>query len=154
LIRFAPAFRFVYWNPGESAMKTPLRLAAVLALAPALAGVTSKSLGVELDAPRIVIENQSGGSQPAPAREHIAIRFEPADGTQIDVSSFQVLYEFGVFRKDITARILPYVSLTAAGLTGVVPAALPPGTHTLIIRIRDSQRRTAEQEVKFQVAGR
>jgi hypothetical protein len=134
-------------------MKTELCLLAVLALASALAGAASKALGAELEAPRIVIENQSGGAEPTMSTEHIAIRFEPADGAQIDVSSFQVLYQFGVFRKDITARILPYVTLTASGLTGVVPAELPPGTHTLIIRIRDSQRRTSEQEVKFHVAG-
>ena len=124
---------------------------AVLVLASALATAASKALGAELEAPQIVVENQSGDAQAAAAPAHIEIRFEPADGTQIDVSSFQVLYQFGVFRKDITARILPYVTLSASGLTGIVPSNLPPGTHTLIIRIRDSQRRTSEQEVKFHV---
>jgi hypothetical protein len=116
-------------------------------MASAFASATSKALGAEPEAPRIVIENQSGAAEPA----HIEIRFEPADGTQIDLSSFQVLYQFGVFRKDITTRILPYVTLTASGVTGVVPENLPPGTHTLIIRIRDSQQRTSEQEMKFYV---
>jgi hypothetical protein len=124
---------------------------AVLVLASAFASATSKTFGAELEAPRIIIENQNGVAEPATAPAHIEIRFEPANGTQIDISSFQVLYQFGVFRKDITARILPYVTLTATGLTGVVPANLPPGSHTLIIRIRDSQRRTSEQEMKFYV---
>jgi hypothetical protein len=44
---------------------------------------------------------------------------------------------------------LPYVTLTASGVTGVLPANLPPGAHTVIVRIRDSRRRTSEQEVKF-----
>lgn len=113
--------------------------------------VTSKALGAELTAPRIVVENQSSAVEPTTAPAHIGIRFEPADGARIDISSFQVLYQFGVFRKDITARILPYVTLTASGLTGVLPAQLPSGTHTLIVRIRDSQGRTSEQEVKFHV---
>jgi hypothetical protein len=134
-------------------MNTNLRssVTAVLVLVSAFAAVTSKTLGAEIVAPRIVIENQSGSAQPATAPAHIGIRFESAEGTQIDISSLQVLYQFGVFRKDITARILPYVTLTASGLTGVVPPNLPAGTHTLIIRIRDSQRRTSEQEVKFYV---
>ena len=133
-------------------MNTNLRssLIAVLVLASALAGASS-TLGAEREAPQIVIENQGGAAEPASAPAHIEIRFEPADGTQIDVSSFQVLYQFGVFKKDITARILPYVSLTASGVTGVVPPNLPPGTHTVIIRIRDSQRRMSEQEVTFHV---
>jgi hypothetical protein len=134
-------------------MKTKLRssVMAVLTLASALAS-TINAIGAAAEAPRIVIENHGGSADSATAPVHIEIRFEPADGTQIDISSFQVLYQFGVFRKDITARILPYVTLTPSGLTGIVPTSLPAGTHTLIIRIRDSQRRTSEQEVKFQVA--
>jgi hypothetical protein len=134
-------------------MNTKLRstVTAVLVLASVFASAASKTFGAELEAPRIVVENQGGAAEPATAPAHIQIRFEPADGTQIDISSFQVLYQLGVFRKDITARILPFVTLTASGLTGVMPANLPPGTHTLIIRIRDSQRRTSEQEVKFYV---
>jgi hypothetical protein len=124
---------------------------AVLVLASAFASTTLKALGAELEAPRIVIESRSEAAEPATSPAHIEIRFEPADGSQIDISSFRVLYQFGVFRKDITARILPYVTLTTSGLTGVVPANLPPGTHTLIIRIRDNQRRTSEQEVNFYV---
>jgi hypothetical protein len=137
-------------------MNTKFRasVTAVLVLASAFAGASSKALGAELEAPRIIIENQGGAAEPAMAPAHIEIRFEPTVGTQIDLSSFQVLYEFGVFRKDITAHILPYVTLTASGLTGVVPGNLPPGTHTLIIRIRDSQRRTSEQEVKVYVGNR
>ena len=132
-------------------MNLRLSVTAVLVLVSAFATVTSKTLGAELVAPRIVIENQGGAEEAAAAPAHIGIRFEPADGTQIDISSFQVLYLFGVFRKDITARILPYVTLTASGLTGVLPANLPQGTHTLIVRIRDSRGRTSEQEVKFHV---
>jgi hypothetical protein len=134
-------------------MKTNLRssVTAVLLLISAVATVTSKTFGAELVAPRIVIENQSGAAEPTTAPAHFGLRFEPADGTQIDISSFQVLYQFGFFRKDITARILPYVTLTASGLTGIVPANLPPGTHTLIVRIRDRQGHTSEREVKFHV---
>jgi hypothetical protein len=120
---------------------------AALVLALALAPISPTALGAQPDAPQIVIENQSDAAAAPPT--HIEIRFEPADGTQIDLTSFQVLYEFGVFRKDITARVLPYVTLSASGVTGVLPANLPAGTHTLIIRIRDSQRHTSEQEVKF-----
>lgn len=131
--------------------KLPSSFAAVLVLASAFASTTLKAFGAELEAPRIVMENRGGSGEPATSPAYFKIRFEPADGSQIDIASFQVLYQFGVFRKDITARILPYVILTASGLTGVVPANLPAGTHTLIIRIRDNQRRTAEQEVNFHV---
>ena len=135
-------------------MNTNLRssMIALLVLASTLAGAASKAVAADREAPQIVIENQSGAAEPAAAPAHIEIRFEPAEGTQIDVSSFQVLYQFGVFRKYITARILPYVTLTAAGVTGDVPSNLPPGTHTLIIRIRDSQRHTSEQELTFHVS--
>jgi hypothetical protein len=134
-------------------MNTNLRASVIafLVLVSAFATIASKALSAELVAPRIVIEKQRGPAEPATALGHIDIRFEPAVGTQIDISSFQVLYQFGVFRKDITARILPFVTLTTSGLTGVVPPNLPSGTHTLIVRIRDSQGRTSEQEMKFHV---
>jgi hypothetical protein len=128
----------------------PSVTAAVL-MALAFASAMSNALGAELEAPRIVIENKRSAADLTAGPARIEMRFEAADGTEIDVSSFQVLYQFGVFRKDITARVLPYVTLTRSGLRGVAPANLPPGTHTLIVRIRDSQRRMAEQAVKLYV---
>ncbi|HMK87344.1 MAG TPA: hypothetical protein VK437_15385 [Steroidobacteraceae bacterium] len=127
-----------------------LRIAAWVLLL-AFVGTASKTFAASADSPRIVVEGQGNvvAVDHAPAR--IAVHFEPAQGATIDLSSFQVLYQLGIFRKDITARVLQYVTLTPAGLTGFAPADLPEGTHTLIIRIRDSQRRMAEQALTFSV---
>jgi hypothetical protein len=108
------------------------------------------SAAADLDAPRIVIEAPASGAElRAPVR--FAVHFEAAVGSQIDVSTFQVLYRCGIFTKDITNRVLPFVTLTATGLAGFSPPDLQPGTHTLIIRIRDTRQREGEQIFSLRV---
>ena len=105
---------------------------------------------LELDAPRILIDSPdtSTGIHP-PLR--LELRFQPAPDAQIDVSSFQVIYKYGLIHKDITDRIRPFVTLTAAGVSGASAAAIPAGEHTLIIRIRDTHKRLGEQSITFRI---
>ncbi len=51
----------------------------------------------------------------------------------------------------VVIKILRFVTLTSTGLTGSTPPDLPPGLHTLIIRIRDTQHRLGEQILSLRV---
>jgi hypothetical protein len=116
-----------------------------------LCGMQRLCAAADLDAPRIVIDAPASGAQ---LRAPFVLHFEAAAGSQIDLSTFQVLYRFGLFTKDITDQIRPFVTLTPTGLTGSPPEDLQPGTHTLIIRIRDTKQREAEQTVSLRIGKR
>jgi outer membrane protein OmpA-like peptidoglycan-associated protein len=105
---------------------------------------------LDLNAPQILVQSPDPRAEIHPPLK-LELRFKPAADAQIDVSSFQVIYKFGLLRKDITDRILPFLSLTRDGATGASAAAIPAGEHTLIIRIRDSLHRTGEQTVTFRI---
>src|SRR6185437_3749466 len=106
----------------------------------------AKSL--DLDAPKILVDEPKLGAElHAPLR--LALRFEPAADAKIDLSTFQVIYKLGLIRMDITDRIKPYVSLTEAGVSGSSAAAIPAGDHTIIVRVRDTQKRLGEQTITF-----
>jgi hypothetical protein len=105
----------------------------------------------DINAPKILVDAPKPGVEQHPPL-HLALRFEPAADAKIDLTSFQVIYKLGLVRMDITDRIRPFVRLTEAGVTGSSSAAIPPGTHTVIVRIRDSLRRLGEQTITFRVA--
>ncbi len=114
-------------------------------------GVLPQPRAFDIDAPKILVDApQAGVEQRPPLR--LALRFEPAQGAKIDLASFQVIYKLGPLRKDITDRVRPFVTLTEAGVTGSSSTALPAGTHTVIVRIRDTQQRLGEQTITFRVA--
>lgn len=73
----------------------------------------------------------------------IELRFIPADGSDIDLESLQVLY--GRLRLDITERILRYAKLSREGLLAD-KAVVPPGSHRFLIRIADTLQHLAERE--------
>jgi hypothetical protein len=105
---------------------------------------------LDLDVPLIVVQSPDPHAVIRPPLR-LELRFKPAPAAQIDTTSFQVIYKYGPLRKDITDRILPFVKVTSDGVTGTSAAAIPAGEHTLILRIRDSQKRTGEQVVTFRV---
>lgn len=104
----------------------------------------------EINAPRIVIDSPDTSAQIRPPLR-LELRFQAPSDAQIDVSSFQVIYKYGLLHKDITDRIRPFVTLTANGVSGVSAAVIPAGQHTLIIRIRDTMSRLGEQVVTFRI---
>jgi len=109
------------------------------------------SKAIDLHAPQITVEAPDPRVEIRPPLR-LKVRFQAAADASIDVSSFQVIYKYGILRKDITDRIRPYVTLTQAGVSGASSAAIPAGEHTLIIRIRDTMNRIGEQTVTFRVA--
>ena len=135
-----------------SVMKTKIvELTGFLLVRAALLLVLTHSAeAVEFDAPRIYVETSASDAR-VNSPVQVLVHFEAATGSEIDVASFQVLYQFGIFKKDITKQILRFVTLTSTGLTGSAPPELPPGVHTLIIRIRDTQHRLGEQMLSFRI---
>jgi hypothetical protein len=105
----------------------------------------------DINAPQIVVEAPDPRVEIRPPLR-LEMRFQAAADAQIDVASFQVIYKYGLLRKDITDRIRPFVTLTPAGVSGESSAAIPAGEHTLIIRIRDTMNRPGEQVITFRVA--
>jgi hypothetical protein len=105
---------------------------------------------LDLNAPQIIVKAPDPHMEIRPPLR-LEMRFQPAADAQIDVSSFQVVYKFGLLRKDITDRIRPFVTLTRTGVSGESSAAIPAGEHTLIIRIRDTLNRVGEQVITFRV---
>jgi hypothetical protein len=107
---------------------------------------------LDIEAPKILVDSpEPGVEQHTPLR--LALRFEPAPDAKIDLSTFQVIYKLGPIRMDITDRVRPFVALTEAGVSGSSSTAIPPGNHTVIVRIRDTQKRLGEQTITFRLAG-
>lgn len=124
----------------------------LLVMAASFLAPTQRAEAVELSGPRIYVDAPVSDAR-VNAPVQVALHFEAPNGSQIDVGSFQVLYQFGIFKKDITKQILQFVTLTSTGLTGSTPSDLPPGMHTLIIRIRDTQHRLGEQILHLRIGG-
>jgi hypothetical protein len=116
-----------------------------------LAPIGRTTEAAELGAPRMYVVTPASDA-PVNSPVQVALRFEAPSGSDIDLGSFQVLYQFGIFEKDITKQILPYVTLTPTGLTGSTPPELPPGVHTLVIRIRDTEHRLGELKLRLHIS--
>lgn len=78
----------------------------------------------------------------------IDLRFKTTDQVGVRTETFKVLY--GAFGLDITYRLLPLASVTAAGIT-VRDAALPAGNHQLTVKITDRIGREGVQVLRFTV---
>ncbi len=81
-----------------------------------------------------------------PFRMEIDFKVQP--GARLDFSSFRAFY--GAFKVDITDRLLKEATRTESGLR-LSNVTVPPGSHKILLRIRDDQRRVAERELKFRV---
>lgn len=87
-------------------------------------------------------------SAPASTQVRFEIRFEPSEGSRIDLGSLRVLY--GVLRVDVTERLRAYASINERGLVAE-SSTVPEGRHRFLIRIADDRGRIGEQEVRFRV---
>jgi hypothetical protein len=105
----------------------------------------------DFNAPTITVvkPNAAGPIQPP---VDIDVRFQPAQGATVNVSSLKIMY--GFLKLDITQRILqaPGVQVSAQGLRAS-GAKLPAGSHKLVIEVADNYGRTARQPIEFVVQG-
>ena len=112
-------------------------------------GALQVTRSADLNAPGIsVVRPDRGGPIEPPV--DIDLRFRPAEGATVNVSSLKIRY--GFLGLDITQRILaaPGVQVSAAGLRAS-GARLPSGSHKLLIEIADNYGRTGRQPLEFTV---
>lgn len=113
-------------EPRPRSMPVPTRQApAIEVLAPVPEGVTVSS----------------------PLRLEIAFR-APADA-RIVPGSFRLLY--GVLKIDLTERLQRHARLSEDGVL-IEEAAVPQGTHRVIVRVADDKGRMAERELMIRVS--
>jgi len=100
--------------------------------------------GPRIDLLRPTLDAQLRLKSPFP----IEVRFIALPDAAIDPDSFRVLY--GNLRLDVTSRILDKVRVAATGFN-LAEAAIPPGSHRLLLRVGDARRRTGELDLRFEV---
>lgn len=101
-----------------------------------------------MGAPKIEVQSPrelKGLTSPFP----IKVAFRPDNNAEISVDSFRILY--GALKLDITDRVLKKTKVTKEGLD-VPQASIPPGSHTLTMRIKDSAGREGELRLGISVA--
>jgi hypothetical protein len=104
--------------------------------------------GADFNAPTITVVKPASASIQPPV--DIEVRFTPAAGATVNVSSLKILY--GFLKLDVTQRIVkaPGVEVSAAGLKAS-GAQLPKGSHKLLIEVADNLGRMGQQSVDFTV---
>ena len=102
-----------------------------------------------LDAPAIEVIVPPAGAVIHPPI-NIEVRFTPAPGASIDLSTLRIRY--GVIGLDVTDRIRKAAKVTPDGIHAE-GAKLPAGNHALSIEIGDNQGRKNKQTFKFRVEG-
>lgn len=100
-------------------------------------------------APVIEVLRPTVGEAALPSPVPIELAFKPAAGASIAPESFRVFY--GVFKLDLTQRLLASVKVQPGGLR-VEQAAIPSGQHRLVMQISDTEGRTGTRELRFSVA--
>jgi hypothetical protein len=112
-------------------------------------GASFVTRGADLNAPAITVVKPDR-SAPIQPPVDIDVRFQPAAGATVNVSSLKIKY--GFLGLDITQRILqaPGVQVSASGLRAT-GARLPSGSHKLVIEIADNYGRTGRQTLEFTV---
>jgi hypothetical protein len=100
--------------------------------------------GPRIDLLRPTLDVQLRLKSPFP----IEVRFVPLPDAAVDPASFRVLY--GNLRLDVTSRILDKVRVAATGFS-LAEAAIPPGSHRLLLRVGDVRQRTGELDLRFEV---
>ena len=75
--------------------------------------------------------------------------FKAAADARIVPASFRLLY--GVLKIDLTERLQRHARLNEAGLL-IEEAAVPQGTHRVIVRVADDKGRIAERELMIRVS--
>ena len=79
-----------------------------------------------------------------PARVRMEIDFNTQAGARLDFSSFEAYR--GTFKVDITDRLLKAATQTSSGLW-LNEVTVPLGSHKIVLRIRDDQRRMGEKKL-------
>lgn len=95
---------------------------------------------------QVVTPRTDLGAVNAPVR--IELAFETTSDARIDPASFRVLY--GFLKLDLTDKVRKNAQITEKGLVAK-DAAIPAGSHKLILRIADDKGRVSEQELRFSV---
>jgi len=83
----------------------------------------------------------------SPLRLEIAFKAPP--DARIVPSSFRLLY--GVLKIDLTERLQRHARLNEEGVL-IEEAAVPQGTHRVIVRVADDKGRIAERELMIRVS--
>jgi hypothetical protein len=103
----------------------------------------------DMNGPSITVMKPNRGLPIQPPVD-IDVRFKPAEGATVNISSLKIKY--GFLGLDITQRILqaPGVQVSAEGLRAS-GARLPSGSHKLLIEIADNYGRVGRQPLEFTV---
>lgn len=100
-----------------------------------------------LVSPRIEIL-QPDVRTPVVSPTRVQLMFHAVTPASIQPATFRALY--GVWRVDITKRLLQYAKVTPEGIK-VDEAALPPGAHSILLEVQDSDGRIGSQLLSFKV---
>lgn len=117
-------------------------------VARSLRGAQFVTRAADFNAPTITVVKPDSASITPPV--DIEVRFAPAQGATVNISTLKILY--GFLKLDVTQRILkaPGVEITAAGLKAS-GARLPSGNHKLLIEVADNLGRMGQQPLEFTV---
>lgn len=88
------------------------------------------------------------GAGAAATPTDIELLFKPAANRQIDMESLTILY--GWLGIDITSRVLTHATVTENSVLAN-GAELPSGSHSITVRIADSEGSEAEREFDFTI---
>lgn len=90
-----------------------------------------------------------GATVSSPLRLEIAFKAPP--DARIVPASFRLLY--GVLKIDLTERLQRHARLDESGVL-IEEAAVPEGTHRVIVRVADDKGRLAERELLIRVSAK
>lgn len=116
-------------------------------LAPMAQGET-RTRGVTIPGPKIVLVSPQQASAPLHHPFKIVLKFEPTDGAKVKLDTLKVTY-LKLFGIDITDRIRPFVS--EQGINANDPA-IPPGEHAIRFEIGDTKGRVTSQVYRFTIS--
>jgi hypothetical protein len=99
-------------------------------------------------APQIAVTAPDSLEQAMKNPFNIEILLKAQKDAELNFGSFKAFY--GTFRLDITDRLLKEAAKTLSGLK-LSNLEVPSGKHKIVLRISDSQGRTAEKEIIIKV---
>jgi hypothetical protein len=93
-----------------------------------------------------VISPPSDVAQISPIR--LILRFNAYGGTVVDKDSVRLIYEKDPL-VELTWRVSAYIEPTGINIEN---AKVPPGTHIILVRLKDSSGRVGETHFQFTIA--
>lgn len=103
---------------------------------------------VSPDMPRIKVLSPDLVKDVFTAPLPIELKFTSAGDAEIDPASFKASY--GFMRIDITKRITQSVKVSKSGFS-IAEAAIPKGSHRLLLQVADTKGRVGETDLRFTV---